>query len=83
MSHDDGSRVWLPATFEHEPTCNILDLHLAQGIPYGRVARTIEVAGATVLAHFNPAGEVLGLEILDPWPPGASVAAALPEGDQT
>ena len=74
-----------PYTYAYQAGFNygevpVLDLHLAQGIPPGRVARTVEVKYAVVLCDLDENGRVLGLEILDPFPPGAEIATAAPEG---
>ena len=68
------------AGFNYEPDVHVLDLHLAQGIPPGRVARTVEVKHAVVLCDLDEHGRVLGLEILDPFPVGAEIATAATEG---
>jgi uncharacterized protein YuzE len=68
------------AGYNYEPDVHVLDLHLAQGVPPGRVARTVEVKHAVVLCDLDEHGRVLGLEILDPFPAGVEIATAAPEG---
>jgi uncharacterized protein YuzE len=68
------------AGYNYEPDVHVLDLHLAKGVPPGPVARTVEVKHAVVLCDLDEHGRVLGLEILDPFPAGAEIATAAPEG---
>jgi uncharacterized protein YuzE len=67
------------AGFNYEKEVRALDLRLAQGVPLGKVARTVEMPYVTVLCDLDENGRVLGLEILDPFPPGAEIATAAPE----
>lgn len=73
-----GDLVRRPATFTYE--ADVLDLHLAQGVPRGPVARTVEMTNALVLTDLDAQGRVLGLEIIGPFPFRAVVATA-PTGD--
>lgn len=79
MSAPEPYTYRYPARFNPPDEVDVLDIHLAQGIPPGRVARTVEMEHAMVLCDLDEHGRVLGLEILDPFPPGAVIASAVPE----
>lgn len=74
-----SARQWKPARFEWDRQVNALDIHLAQGIPYGPVARTVHMLYAMVLVDLDDHGRVLGLELLDALPPDADIATAEPD----